>query len=112
MGLAMEPRPLPRLRADGPNQVWGWDISYLPTNVKSIWLCLYLVMDGWSMKVVALDVEDRENPKLAADLVSKAGLRERITRRRKQPLILHADNGNALAAGFSKSCEQPPWRCA
>jgi len=46
-------RPVPRLRADGPNQVWSWDISYLPTSVKGIWLYLYLVVDIWSRKVVA-----------------------------------------------------------
>ena len=40
------------LRADGPNQVWSWDISYLPTSVKGIWLYLYLVVDIWSRKVV------------------------------------------------------------
>ena len=39
--------------ADGPNQVWSWDISYLPTSVKGIWLYLYLVVDIWSRKVVA-----------------------------------------------------------
>ena len=27
-----EPRPVPRLRAAGPNQVWSWDITYLPTS--------------------------------------------------------------------------------
>ena len=43
--------------------------------------------------------------------VGSACLRERIGKRRKQPLILPADNGNALAAGFSKSCGQPPLRC-
>ena len=39
-------------RADGPKQVWSWDISYLPTSVKGIWLYLYLVVDIWSRKVV------------------------------------------------------------
>ena len=43
------------LRADGTNQVWSWDISYLPTSVKGIWLYLYLVVDIWSRKVVAWD---------------------------------------------------------
>ena len=42
--LPQEPRPVPRLRATGPNQVWSWDISYLPTSVKGIWLYLYLGM--------------------------------------------------------------------
>ena len=53
--LPQEPRQVPRLRADGPNQVWSWDISYLPTSVKGIWLYLYLVVDIWSRKVVAWD---------------------------------------------------------
>ena len=60
---------------------------------------------------MAWDVESSKDPKLAASLVSMACVRERIGKRRLQPLILHADNGNALAAGFSKSCGQPPSRC-
>ena len=43
-----EPRRVPRLRATGPKQVWSWDISYLPTTVRGIWLYLYLVIDIWS----------------------------------------------------------------
>jgi transposase InsO family protein len=93
-----EPRPVPRLRADGPNQVWSWDITYLPTTVRGVWLYLYLVIDVWSRKVVAWDVAGREDPAIAADLVSRACLRERISRGRSQPLILHADNGNAMRA--------------
>ena len=96
--LPQEPRAVPRLRADGPNQVWSWDISYLQTSDKRIWLYLYLVIDVWSRKVVAWDVEDCEDPKLAANLVTRAYLRERIGKRRLQPLILHADNGNAMRA--------------
>ncbi len=46
-----EPRPVPRLRAAGANQVWSWDITYLPTTVRGIWLYLYLVIDVWSRKV-------------------------------------------------------------
>ena len=70
-----EPRPVPRLQARGPNQVWSWDISYLPTSVRGVWLYLYLVVDVWSRKVVAWDVADREEAQIAVDLVSRACLR-------------------------------------
>jgi putative transposase len=92
---SQEPRTVPRLRAAGPNQVWSCDITYLPTNVRGVWLYLYLVLDVWSQKVMAWDVTEPEDPAIAADLVSRACLRERISKSRKQPLILHADNGNA-----------------
>jgi len=98
-----QPRPVPRLEARGPNEVWSWDITYLPTSVRGVWLYLYLVIDVWSRKVVAWDVADREEAQIAADLVSRACLRERISKGRPQPLILHADNGNAVAAGFREA---------
>jgi len=42
--LPLEPRSVPRLRADGPNRVWSWDISFLPTTVRGVWL--YLSLSG------------------------------------------------------------------
>jgi len=98
-----EPRAVPRLRAAGANQVWSWDITHLPTTVSEIWLYLYLVIDVWSRKVVAWDVDEREDSAIAADLVSRACLRERISKGRKQPLILRADNGNAMRAATLES---------
>lgn len=81
-----------RSRAD---QVWSWDITYLPTTVRGVWLYLYMVIDAWSRKLVAWDVAKREDPAIAADLVSRACLRERISKGRRQPLTLHAAKGNA-----------------
>jgi putative transposase len=98
-----EPRDVPRLEARGPNQVWSWDITYLPTSVRGVWHYLYLVIDVWSRKVVAWEVADREDSKIAADLVSRACLRERISKGRPHPLILHADNGNAMRAATLES---------
>jgi len=98
-----EPRPVPRLEARGPNQVWSWDITYLPTSVRGVWLYLYLVVDVWSRKVVAWEVAEREDAQIAADLVSRACLRERVSKGRPQPLVLHADNGNAMRAATLES---------
>jgi putative transposase len=36
----------------GPNQRWCWDISYLLTFQKGVYLYLYLLLDEWSRKVV------------------------------------------------------------
>jgi transposase InsO family protein len=42
--------------------------------------------------------EREEDQKIAADFVGRALLRERISRRRPQTLMLHSDNGNAMRA--------------
>jgi hypothetical protein len=55
-GQATSPQelhPLPRLRTDGPNQVWSWYITYLPTILRGVWLYRYLVIDVLSRKLVA-----------------------------------------------------------
>lgn len=109
--LPQEPRSVPRLRADRPNQVWSWDISFLPTTVRGVWLYLYLVVDVWSRKVVAWDVAEAESAQIAADLVQRACLKERYHRPsgfgsrqcQQPPLILHADNGNAMRGATLES---------
>ena len=63
----------------------------------------YLVIDVWSRKVVACDVAERDDPLIAADLVSRACLRERISISRRQSSILHADNGYAMRAATLES---------
>ena len=73
------------------------------TSVRGVWLYLSLVIDVWSHKVVAWDVAEREDAQMAADLVSRACLRERISKGRPRHLILHADNGNAMRAAMLES---------
>jgi len=115
--LSQEPRSEPRLRADRPNALWSWDISFLPTTERGVWLYFYLVVDVWSRKVVAWNGTEVESAQIAANLVQRACLKERYhppsgfgSRQCQQsPLILDADNGNALAEGFSKSCVGPRW---
>lgn len=109
--LPQPPRSVPRLSADRPNALWSWDITYLPTTVRGVWLYLYLVIDVWSRKVVAWDVAEVESAEIAADLVQRACLKERYRRPsgfgshqcQQPPLILHADNGNAMRAATLES---------
>jgi transposase InsO family protein len=61
--------------------------------------------------VVAWDVAEVESAEIAAELVQRACLKERYCRprgfgshqRHQQPLILHADNGNAMRAATLES---------
>ena len=85
-----EPR---RHEATGPNEVWSWDITYLPSTVRGQFYYLYLVVDLYSRKVVAWQVYDREDTELAAALITEACYQERIV---PQQLILHSDNGSPM----------------
>lgn len=85
-------REPPTHEARGPNQVWCWDVSYLPSGIRGLYYYLYLVLDLYSRKVVAWEVHAQECGEHAAALLSRAVLLEGVGRQR-QPLVLHADNG-------------------
>jgi putative transposase len=42
----------PELMADGPNQVWSWDITKLKGPARGIWFHLYVIIDIYSRKVI------------------------------------------------------------
>ena len=81
------------LEASGPNQLWSWDITYLPTTVKGLFFYLYMIMDIYSRKIVGWEVFDAESADHAASLIRKTYLREGIA---DEPLVLHSDNGSPM----------------
>jgi putative transposase len=76
--------------ATGPNQVFTWDITYLPSKVRGQHYYLYAIEDIYSRKIVGYDVYDRECGELASLLLQRTVLREQCF---NQPLVLHSDNG-------------------
>ena len=76
--------------ATSSNQIWSWDISYLPSQIKGLHFYLYMIMDVYSRKVVAWQVHGCESSELAADLMTEACFRENISR---DQIVLHSDNG-------------------
>jgi len=54
-------------------------------------------------RVRSIAVAEREEAQIATGLVSRACLRERISKGRPKPLILHAYNGNATRAATLES---------
>ena len=81
--------------ADGPNQVWTWDITYLKSPVKGLFFYLYLVVDVWSRKIIGWSVHEEESADHACALVRAACELERIV---FEQLVLHADNGGPMRA--------------
>lgn len=81
--------------ATGPNQLWCWDVSYLPSGIRGMYYYLYLILDIYSRKIVGWEVEVEESGEHGAALVQRTALREGIARQR-QPLVLHADNGSPM----------------
>ena len=79
--------------AHWPNQVWCWDITYLPTTVRGRFLYLYLILDVWSRKIVAAHVYDTECATHAAALFERTCARAALDPR---GLVLHADNGGPM----------------
>lgn len=74
--------------ADGPNQKWGVDISYVWT--REGWIYLAVVIDLFSRRVVGWSVGDRLHRKLAI-----AALQTALTMRRPpEGLIHHSDRGS------------------
>lgn len=76
--------------ADGPNQVWTWDITWLNTYTRGIYYKLYMIIDIYSRKIVGWEVWTEETGELACELVERAILSEKI---KNKPLVLHSDNG-------------------
>jgi len=79
--------------ATGANQVWTWDITYLPTSVKGAFYYLYMITDIYSRKIVGWEVHENQNDELSSELIQKACLSEKICR---NELVLHSDNGSPM----------------
>jgi transposase InsO family protein len=47
--------------ATGPNQVWCWDITWMPSTVKGRYFYWYMVKDIHSRLLVANEVNDAES---------------------------------------------------
>lgn len=93
---ASKPRQRKRpesLKANGPNQVWSWDITYLKSSILGKFFYLYLIMDIWSRKIVGWNVHDTEDSDLASALIIAACFDHGVDH---DSLTLHSDNGGPM----------------
>ena len=87
-------RSKPRaLVATRPDQIYCWDITYLPTQVRGMFFYLYLFVDIFSRKVVGWQVFDCESAERAAALLEDICRRQGI---RAHQVTVHSDNGSPM----------------
>lgn len=87
-------RSKPRaLKATQPDQIYCWDITYLPTQVCGQHFYLYLFEDIFSRKIVGWQVFDSESAEQASELLLDICERQRIAR---DQLTVHSDNGSPM----------------
>nr|VFJ66643.1 MAG: Transposase InsO and inactivated derivatives [Candidatus Kentron sp. DK] len=95
-GRARAPRTVIKpkgYKAEAPNQVWSWDITYLASAVRGRFYYLYMVEDIYSRKIICWEVHERESAEHASKLIRKGCLAENI---RREELVLHSDNGSPM----------------
>jgi transposase InsO family protein len=101
--------------ASAPNQVWTWDVTWLPSEVKGNFYYLFMVKDLYSRYGVNWEVHEHESGEFAAELIEKAVWREKLGSQAKP--VLHNDNGSIMKSftfraklqelGISQSFSRP-----
>ena len=85
----------PELLANGPNQVWSWDITKLMGPAKWSYFYLYVILDIFSRRVVGWCVADAESAALFQPLFDDAIAKHNVP---PGQLTLHADRGGPMKA--------------
>lgn len=87
-------------RAQGPNQLWVADITYVPTWSRFVYVAV--VLDAWSRRVVGWAFAMH----LRTELVL-AALQMAVRRRQPKAVIHHSDHGSQYTSiAFGNRCRQ------
>jgi putative transposase len=70
--------PPTRKEITGPNQRWCWDISYLHTHERSVFLYLYLLLDEYSRKAIHWLISWNQRAEDAQHLLEEGLIAENI----------------------------------
>ena len=85
----------PELLAQGPNQVWSWDITKLKGPAKWTYFYLYVILDIFSRYVVGWMVASRESGSLAKKLIEQTCEKQMI---QADELCIHSDRGTSMTS--------------
>ena len=91
---AHPPRVRPELVADGPDQVWTWDITKLKGPWRGTYFDLYVMLDIFSRKAICWEAHYGESGDLAKAFMQHAIAANGGAR----PRYIHADNGTSMTS--------------
>lgn len=100
-----EMRPAPDLvernfAAEGPDQLWVADITYVPTWAGFLYLSV--VMDAWSRRIVGWAMATHLRSELVLDALDMA-----LWQRRPREVIHHSDQGSQYTSlAFGRRCKE------
>ena len=84
----------PELLADGPSQVWTWDITKLRGPAKGLWYHLYVIIDIFSRYNPSWLLSATESGEEAEEFIEEA-----VSRNGAVPHTIHADRGTSMTSG-------------
>jgi putative transposase len=87
-------RVRPELVADGPDQVWSWDITKLKGPFRGVYFDAFVMLDIYSRKVVHWEVHATENGELAKAFIENAFAENGGV----MPATVHSDNGTSMTS--------------
>jgi putative transposase len=87
-------RVRPELVADGPDQVWSWDITKLKGPCRGVYFDAYVMLDIFSRKAINWEIHNTENGELAKDFIENAVAANKGT----MPITIHSDNGTSMTS--------------
>ena len=98
--LASEDLVNRQFKANGPDQLWVADATYIPTWAGTIYLAI--VLYDWCRKIVGWASEDHLRTELMLDALNMA-----LAQRRPKSVIHHSDHGCQYTSyAFGKRCQE------
>lgn len=89
-----------QFEADGPDQLWVADITYIPTWAGFLYLAI--VLDVWSRKIVGWAMATHLRTELVLEALNTA-----LMQRRPRQVVHHSDHGCQYTSyAFGKRCRE------
>ena len=81
------------IKAEAPDTLWSWDITYLRTMIRGVYFYLYLFVDVWSRAIRGWEIHDVESKEKSTALINRLCAEHKVPHNQ---LHVRSDNGAAM----------------